>query len=84
MEHPTLSSLSKLPISIKEQEKNNVIASEEKEKKRIKNSGDSDNRNIKREGPAKQKKISSWLVGPGYLPVMRSIVRIRNARVLGC
>ena len=33
-EYPTLSSLSKLPISIKEQEKNNVFASEEKEKKK--------------------------------------------------
>ena len=62
-EHPTLSSLSKLPISIKEQEKNNVIASEEKEKKRKKNSGDSVNRNVQREGPAKQKKdikLVSW------------------------
>jgi hypothetical protein len=63
IEYPTLSSLDKQSISIKEQEDSNINASNEKENMKKIKGEISENRNTHREGPVRQKKqisLVSW------------------------
>ena len=81
IEYPTLSSLDREAISIKEQEDDNIRTSNEKEDVKKMKGETNENRNSHREGPTRQKKLIVLVSWGGLFKCHKRNVLIKNVKI---